>query len=124
MITRRALGLFSLCLFACGGGGATKPADPADAVYDVRGRVEALDAETVQVAHEAIPAFKDRDGNPSAMPAMTMPFALDPSVDRSKLTPKSLWQFRVEIHWSHAPGMRVVSATPLPAGTPLALAAE
>lgn len=138
MISRRVLilcGACSLGLLACRARDAADshdkakvPADPADAVYEVRGRVESLETQgadtTIQIAHEAMPTFKDRDGNPSAMPAMTMPFSLDPRVDRKALPAKSLHNFTLEIHWSRAPGMRVVAASPLSPDTKLDLAAQ
>ena len=129
MITKHIVILCSCWLLACGAKNETKPEAPErpDAAYDVRGRIESIiegqgPDTLVQIAHEAMPDFKDRDGNPSPMHAMTMPFALDPRVARDTLKPKSLYQFHIEIHWSHAPGMRIVSATPLPPDTPLTLA--
>jgi hypothetical protein len=98
---------------------------PPDAVYKIRGQIVSVDSsgpDTIaNVSHEAIPNFKTRDGAASAMPAMTMPFALGPAVDRSSLQPKSQWELTLEIRWEHAPGMLIAAVKPLPPGTTLTL---
>jgi hypothetical protein len=125
MGVRQLITVLSLfMLTACGGGTPTTTGQP-DAVYDVRGKIIGVSGAgenaRVTVEHEAIPAFKDRDGVASTMPAMTMAFGLAPEVDKSALIAGSVWELRFEVVWSREPALRVLSAKPLPADTALTL---
>jgi hypothetical protein len=112
---------------ACGGGdkSAAMSELAPDHVYKVRAQivsVETVNGRTIaNVAHEAIPNFKDRDGTVEPMPAMTMPFVLSPALDAAQLEPKSQWELTVEVRWSSSPGMQIAAAKPLPSGTTLQL---
>ena len=110
-----AFSVIALC--ACSGRGSS-----ADAVYSVRGRVvEATGSGAdlrVVVAHEAIPAFKDRDGKVAEMPAMQMAFGVDPTLAPS-LTPGSGWELTFAVRWNQEPVLLITAAKPLPAGSPL-----
>lgn len=112
-----------MLLVACG----SKSAAPA-AVYTTRARVVELsgagDNTRVTLEHEAIPAFKDRDGTPSEMPAMAMAFGIAPGVDAKAFTPGSQWQVTFEVAWQREPVLRIMQAKPLPPGTQLALSAK
>lgn len=95
------------------------------ATYRVRGEVVAMEGSGENtraiIAHEAIPAFKDRKGVASEMPSMTMAFGIGPGVDAKALVPHSEWELAIDVVWSREPMLRIVAAKPLPAGTPLAL---
>ena len=113
-----------LMLVACSGKAA--PPTKGDGVYRVRGQVIAFEgsAENARavIAHEAIPNFKDRNGTPGRMSAMTMAFGIAPGVDPKVLVPGSKWALVIEVVWSREPVLRIMSAKPLPNDTKLALA--
>jgi hypothetical protein len=107
-------------LLGCSGRGSAP-----DAVYSVRGRVHEAsgsgDGLRVIVAHEAIAAFKGRDGEVAEMPAMRMAFGVDPKLDARTLTPGSQWELTFAVRWSQEPVLLITAAKPLPADRPLAL---
>jgi hypothetical protein len=102
----------------------SRPERP-DAVYEVRAQVVAMhgsgDDRRVTLAHEAIPEFADRDGEPAAMEAMAMAFGIAKDVDAGAFTTGSKWRVRFEVVWNREPPLRITAARPLPASTPLAL---
>lgn len=110
-----------LALLACGGG-STAP----DASYRVRGKVverSGSGADTrVVIAHEAIDAFKDREGKQSGMEAMQMAFGLGPGLDASALRPGTQWQFSFDVRWKREPALLITAAQALPDSEPLELA--
>ena len=107
---------------ACGG---SPPAGEPAAVHRVRGQIVELHGSgadrRVSVAHEAIPGFKDRSGVAAVMPAMTMAFGIAPGVDAKGFAPASKWSLTVEVVWGREPMLLITGATPLPAGTVLAV---
>ena len=115
----------ALLAFACG---ESRTSDKPDASYRVAGQVvetsgSGPDARVV-VAHEAIAAFKDRDGKPSDMAAMTMAFGLGPGLDLAQFKAGSKWQLNFGVTWDRTPVLRITHATPLPADTQLTLATD
>ena len=57
------------------------PPPPADATYQVRGRIEHLGEQRVAVHHEAIDEFVGADGEQVGMRSMTMDFVLADGVE-------------------------------------------
>jgi Cu/Ag efflux protein CusF len=118
--------LACVCALACSS--SADDVGRPDAVYRVRGQVVSQDGTgadaRVSIAHEAIASFKDRDGKPGRMPAMTMAFGIGPDVPALKLTPGSRWQLTFEVRWSREPVLLITQAEPLSAGIELTLAAH
>lgn len=108
---------------ACKGGAATSEAPE---VYRVRAQVVAIegsgDNERVILSHEAIPAFKGRDGKAETMAAMKMAFGLAPSVARNTLVPGSKQAIVFDAQWGREPMIVVTEAERLPDDTQLSLA--
>jgi hypothetical protein len=107
-------------LAACKGG---EP--PPAETYRVRAQVVAIegmgDATRVILEHEAIDAFKNREGKPERMPAMKMAFGIAPGVDQGALTPGSKHEVAFDSVWGREPMIRVTEAKRLPDDTALTL---
>jgi Cu/Ag efflux protein CusF len=120
--TARLLVAVLLVAFAaCRGGEALSP---AAATYTVRGQVLEVPREAggeLTVHHEAVPGFHDRQGRPSPMDSMSMPFAVAPEVSLSGVAPGDRVQMTFEVRWQGGPPLRVVALHELPATTELAL---
>jgi len=99
--------------------------DEATATYSTRAQVVSLDGSgdnvRVTLEHEAIEAFKNREGKAQRMPAMKMAFGLAPTVDTTALTPGSKHEVKFDVVWGREPTIRVLEATPLPLDTELTL---
>lgn len=124
---RTKLGLLALALLAlsaCKREAKPAPAEPADTY---RTRVEVVeiagsgDSRRATLSHEAIEAFKNREGKPERMPPMKMAFGLAPGVDESTLTPGSKHEIEFDVVWGREPTIRVLEAKRLPDDTPLTL---
>lgn len=95
------------------------------AVYGVRAKVAEVTGSgadlRVVAVHEAIPAFKGRDGEVAEMPAMRMAFGVDPKLDSRGLKPGSQWELTFAVRWNQEPVLLITSAKPLPADVALAI---
>lgn len=91
--------------------------------YHVRALVKEVagsgDELRVALAHERVPAFEDRDGKRSEMPAMTMVFGV--TSDVPKLEPGLKVGVDFDVRWTEAPALLIVHAEALPADTELTL---
>ena len=131
----------SLVLAACDPSGGEQPAPPASSAassphaadaeagrvdaYTVRGQVVAMPVagrRQIQVAHEAIPDFKNKAGEVVGMATMTMPFPVDESVSLEGIEEADAVELTFEVDWRSV-GYRVTSITKLAEGTELALEA-
>lgn len=110
-----ATGLSVLLLAACGG---DKPAGPPE-VYTVRGIVKGVTGDEVSVQHEAIPAFKDRDGKASEMMSMTMSFGIGEGVDRAPLQADTKVSMTFDVVWDRRPALQAKKIEVLPPDTAL-----
>ncbi len=110
-------------LVACGG----RPSDEAAPErYRVRGVVRQLPPADrpggeIHVRHEAIPEFKDADGEVVGMEPMTMPFPLaDPEL-LAGLEVGDKIEMEFEVRWHGDYPLRVTAIAELPPETPLEL---
>lgn len=106
---------------ACGRGG-TLP--PPDATYTVRGQVLEVPRQAggeLTVHHEAVPDFRDRQGKPSSMDSMAMPFSVAREVSLAAVAPGDKVELTFEVRWEGAPTLQVVKLTELPESTQLEL---
>lgn len=113
----RALPAFILLLTAC------TSHDPPVRRYHVRALVKEVAGSgedlRVALAHERVPAFEDRDGKRSEMPAMTMVFGVTSDVPKLEAGQKLALDF--DVRWNKAPALLIVHAEPLPSDTELTL---
>ncbi len=121
------------CLFACsfvsGAAGAAGCGSDREAVasYHVRGLVKELSGSgpdgRVMIHHQAVAAFKDRDGHASQMESMQMIFGFAPplSAASASLHVGDKIAFDFQVRWSESPALVVTKLTKLPADTPLLL---
>ncbi len=65
--------------------------------YSVRGVVRHIGEDSVQVRHEEVPDFRDLDGEPVGMSAMTMDFALGPGVEVEAVNVGDKIEFRLNV---------------------------
>jgi hypothetical protein len=109
-----------------------KPAKPAKVVapvatYTVRGIVSALPdparkgSPDLQLHHEAIPGFKDKDGTVVGMNSMPMPFPLADGVTLEGIALGDKLEVTFLVDWSLAPAHRVTAWKKLPPETELSL---
>ena len=98
----------------------------ADASYHTRGVVSKLEGDgteaRVEIHHERIENFKDRDGKASPMDSMEMIFALGPGVDAAALKPGAKLAIDFDVRWSNSAPLLITKAQPLPDATTLELA--
>ena len=98
----------------------------ADGTYQVRGQVVDVPREGVgdlTVHHETIPDFRDREGKPSEMESMSMPFAVAPGVSLAGVAPGDKVEMTFEVRWSGDVPLHVVELRELPESTALDLGA-
>jgi Cu/Ag efflux protein CusF len=109
-----------LALAACGAREAT-PAGDAD--YEARGEIARLPDATspeIWLRHEAIPDFRNPEGEVVGMESMTMSFKVAPGVALVGLAPGDRVAFRFQMRWSGPASMTVARIERLPEGTRLA----
>lgn len=97
--------------------------------YTVRGIVRGRPADArpgsdrpITILHQAIPEFRDRDGEVTGMMAMAMPFLVGAELDPAALDGLAVGdkiEFTFEVDWAAALPTRVVALTKLPADTEL-----
>ncbi|HEV8237747.1 MAG TPA: copper-binding protein [Thermoanaerobaculia bacterium] len=123
---RNALALVLLGAAALTGGvgcGREKMA-PADAIYSTRGQVVEMPGDSngeLSVHHETVADFRDRDGKPSHMDSMSMPFAVAPEVSLAGIAPGDKVAMTFEVRWDSLPTLRVIKLSELPESTALNL---
>lgn len=96
--------------------------------YRVRGVVKELsgkgEAARVVIHHEAIPDFKDRDGNAARMEAMIMSFGFAESLPASTFVTEEKVELDFDVRFSKTPPLLITKVTKLPADTKLVLPTE
>ena len=98
------------------------PPPPADATYQVRGRIEYLGEQRVAVHHEAIDEFVGADGEQVGMRSMTMDFVLADGVDVTGLEDGDPVALTFEVRWSGGDRLTATALEELPADTELEIA--
>ncbi|MCG5052345.1 MAG: copper-binding protein [Myxococcales bacterium] len=107
-------------------GGACKPTPPEtpSATYTVRGVVKLLppavapgNGKTMVVLHQAIPTFKNEEGEQVGMMPMPMPFTVSQGVDLSGIVTGSKVEFTFGVFWKAPVPTRVLSMRKLPDDT-------
>ena len=115
------VGLGLVCLVAC--------SSKAESVehYNTRGLVVAVARDAgetvVTLHHEAIPAFKDRDGKAANMASMKMNFSLGTTPAPDVQAGDKL-AIDFDVHWSGGPPLRITRHQKLPPETALVLSDE
>jgi len=99
---------------------------PAEQVYTVRGRIAALPVAgqpltSLNIAHEAVPSFVNKDGKVVGMNAMVMPFTPAPGLSLEGLAVGDPIEFVFEMRWTSKPRSQVTKITKLPPDTVLTL---
>jgi len=100
---------------------------PAQAIvhtYSLRGRIVSLPdpsnpASELRIHHEAIDDFKNAQGQPAPMKAMTMSFPPAPGVSLDGLAVGDIVQFVFRVQWEPTYEMGTTSIRKLPADTQL-----
>ena len=124
---RGALALALLGTAAVGGAvacGRPERLAPADATYSTRGQVVEVPRDSngeLSVHHEAVADFRDREGKPSHMDSMSMPFAVAPEVSLTGIAPGDKVAMAFEVRWDSLPTLRIVKLSELPESTSLSL---
>jgi hypothetical protein len=95
-----------------------------DQIYTVRGEVRQLPdpenpAASLQIRHEQIPDFVNRDGDVVGMRPMIMPFTPAPGLDLSGVSVGDKITFTFDVDWDVAPTFLVTEIQPLPPETEL-----
>ena len=115
------LGVAVVAGAACGG---HERLAPADATYSTRGQVVEVPRDKngeLSVHHEAVADFRDREGKPSHMDSMSMPFAVAPEVSLAGIAPGDKVAMTFEVRWDSLPTLRIVKLSELPESTALNL---
>lgn len=97
-----------------------------DQVYTVRGRIESLPApdrpgSELQILHEPIPSFVNKDGKVVGMDTMVMPFTPAPGVSLEGLARGDIVEFTFEVRWKSRPYSQLTRIQKLPPDTTLNL---
>lgn len=89
--------------------------------YEVRGELIRLPVgdRPMQIRHEAIPNFRNMQGEVVGMDAMTMPFPVAPGVSLDGLAVGDRVRFDFEVRWGGRPPYQIVRIEKLPEGTVL-----
>ncbi len=122
------LALVALCLIcACKKSSRDAPVEtqePPAATYVVQGIVKMLppaaqpgNNKTIVVLHQAVPHFKDQDGQEVGMMAMPMPFTLSQGVDITGIEVGSKVEFTFGVFWRAPTPTRILSMKKLPDDT-------
>lgn len=121
MLSRSLIALVCASTVAAlvGCGSQEAPAEPGDR-YQARGVVRQLPqppGQELYIHHEAIPTFKNMDGEVEGMGAMAMPFPIDAAPVPEGLKVGDKVSFEFEVNWTGSPPMRLLSLEVLPADT-------
>lgn len=85
---------------------------PPDQSYTLNGEIYQLPeagSNEIYVRHEAIPHFVSSEGQVVGMEAMTMPFAMDPSLSLEGMEPETPITFNFEVRWNGSPPFLITS---------------
>lgn len=92
--------------------------------YTVKGVVKMLppaakpgNGKTIVVLHQAVPNFKDREGQEVGMMAMPMPFSLAEKVDMTGIEVGAKVEFTFGVFWDAPTPTRILSLRRLPDDT-------
>jgi hypothetical protein len=100
---------------------------PAPERYATRGLVRARNAAGEQrelaIHHEALAAFKDREGQLAPMSSMTMIFGLAPELKQLP-APGDKLAFEFEVRWDERPSLLITELHKLPDETALSLSSD
>jgi len=118
---RRAIPLAVLALAACGAEPEAPQAPPV--TYEMRGLVRQLPQADhprpeILVHHEAVPGFRDEQGETVGMAAMSMAFPVDPALVEGIGVGDKV-AFELEVAWDGSPPLRTVRLEKLPDDTQL-----
>jgi len=102
-------------------GAAAAPAAKANR-YTVQGIVRSAPSanaagKTITILHQAIPTFKNRDGEETGMMAMAMPFQMAPEVGEMALAVGDKIEFTFDVDFDAQNPTTIVKITKLPADT-------
>lgn len=104
--------------------GAEETQEAPAATYVVKGIVKMLppaaqpgNNKTIVVLHQAVPKFKDKDGQEVGMMAMPMPFTLAKGVDMTGIDVGSKVEFTFGVFWKAPTPTRILSIKKLPDDT-------
>jgi Cu/Ag efflux protein CusF len=120
--------LIAVVAFAVAAGCARQAAPPAaasaaDAAYTVRAEIVRLPAAPggeLYLRHEAIPDFRDSQGETVGMASMTMPFGAPAELDLAGFAAGDRVEATFEVRWkADRMPLRVTRLARLPAGTAL-----
>ena len=122
--TAALLGVLMLSAPACSERPDPTPATKADQVYTLRGQIAMLPdpakpAADLQIHHEPIPDFVNKNGEVVGMNSMIMPFTPASSLSLSGYAVGDIVEFTFEVRWRKGPSSRVTSMRKLPAETKL-----
>ncbi len=92
--------------------------------YTTRGKITMLPvsadpASELQIHHEAIHQFKDKDGGAAPMNSMVMPFPPADDVSLAGFAKGDIVEIEFDVQWEPEPGMVMTSIRKLPADTEL-----
>ncbi len=110
-----ALAVLAALLLAVAGCGS-EPEAPAES-YRVRGMVRQLPARAggeVQIRHEAIPGFKNAEGEVVGMESMTMPFPVADAALLEGIEAGDRIEMDFEVRWQGGHPLRVIAIDKLP----------
>ncbi len=85
---------------------------PPDQSYTLNGEIYQLpeaSSNEIYIRHEAIPHFVSSEGKVVGMKAMTMPFAMDPSLSLEGMEPETPVTFHLEVRWNGSPPFLITS---------------
>ena len=124
MASAMLLALWSCHVAGCSRAPAPAPATKADQVYTLRGQIAMLPdpakpANELQIRHEPIPNFVNKEGKVVGMNAMIMPFTPAPGLSLSELAVGDIVEFTFEVRWTSRPASRVTTIRKLAADTKL-----
>ncbi|MEM7353674.1 MAG: copper-binding protein [Acidobacteriota bacterium] len=115
-----------LALIACAG--PPEGSSPPE-TYRVRAQVRQLPVETravqeLVVRHEAIPEFKDMEGEVVGMESMTMPFPVDDPELLTGIEPGDRIELDFEVRWDDGNPLTLTAVSKLPPETRLSFEAD
>ncbi len=115
--------LGALLLAVLVGCGSEPPATESAETYRVRGMVRQMPERAggeVQVRHEAIPGFKNADGEVVGMDSMTMPFPVTDDGLLAGIAAGDRIEMEFEVRWSGGHPLRITAIDKLPPDARLA----
>lgn len=130
---RRTAPFFAcLTLVLCASASCKRKASEAPtATYTVKGVVKMLPPaakpgtdKAIVVLHQAVPTFKDREGQEVGMMAMPMPFTLADGIDMKDIVVGSKVEFTFGVFWQAPTPTRILALKRLPDDTQINFSGE